>query len=236
MKKINLDKIYLSDNVSMNYIIGPLKDVIYCLATNRVDAANKHILEVSGEEYIISDFHFGHYNIIKYCNRPFNSVKEMSDTIIKNWNSTITKNDDIFFLGDFAMNLKYLFFLNQLNFRKIFWILGNHDKLNKILKYREKYNLNVELFNELFVKTKGYILYLNHFPIKASDYFPNICGHSHSRWKFLEPNAEISEYSKKDKLTKKKILKQPVLNISYEHYDYKPITINEALTYFKGYI
>ena len=79
--------------------------------------------------FLIGDCHFGHRNIIKYCNRPFASVEEMTDTLIKNWNGVVGKNDIVYVVGDFALcgKQKIIEIGQQLNGRKRL-ILGNHDQ------------------------------------------------------------------------------------------------------------
>lgn len=85
--------------------------------------------------FIISDTHFNHKNIIKYCNRPFKDVKEMNRVIIANWNKVATKDDMIFHLGDFALGDKSYIkqLVNQLN-GKIVLIKGNHDYSTDFIK------------------------------------------------------------------------------------------------------
>ena len=53
--------------------------------------------------YYTADTHFGHKNIIKYCERPFKSASHMDEVIIKNWNAIVKPEDTIFHLGDFSM-------------------------------------------------------------------------------------------------------------------------------------
>ena len=84
--------------------------------------------------YLISDTHFNHVNIIKYCNRPFNNVEEMNKILIKNWNNTVRDRDIVYFLGDFVLSKnkgtvmkKYDELLNG----EIIFIKGNHDKKGK---------------------------------------------------------------------------------------------------------
>ncbi len=83
--------------------------------------------------FVTSDSHFGHFNILKYCNRPFSSVEEMNETLIKNWNDNVSKNDTVIHLGDFAFrqseNLSKVF--NRLN-GNIHLLLGNHDNRKSV--------------------------------------------------------------------------------------------------------
>ena len=78
--------------------------------------------------WFTSDLHFGHRNIIKYCNRLWNTVEEMDEALIHNWNSVVGKNDIGVDLGDFAFasNQRWRELVSRLN-GKHYLILGNHD-------------------------------------------------------------------------------------------------------------
>ena len=53
--------------------------------------------------FFTSDTHFYHGNIIRFCNRPFEDVEMMNETIISNWNNTVGLDDTVFHLGDFCL-------------------------------------------------------------------------------------------------------------------------------------
>ena len=79
--------------------------------------------------WFTSDLHIGHENILKFCNRPFNSLQEMHMGLIKNFNSVVRSEDTIYFLGDVAMGHQstLTWFLKSLNTTKLMCIKGNHD-------------------------------------------------------------------------------------------------------------
>lgn len=52
--------------------------------------------------YFIADTHFYHKNVITFCNRPFSTVEEMNQTLITNWNKTVSDTDEVYILGDFV--------------------------------------------------------------------------------------------------------------------------------------
>lgn len=87
--------------------------------------------ELHDQIFFTGDQHFDHKNIIKYCNRPFNTVEEMNETIIAKFNSVVNEEDTIYHLGDFCLSKqlsRIKNFLSQLH-GKHHLILGNHDRL-----------------------------------------------------------------------------------------------------------
>ena len=81
--------------------------------------------------FFTSDTHFFHERIIVYSKRPWNTVEQMNEGIIKNWNNVIGKNDTVYHLGDVAMGgakraSELASILNRLN-GNIRLISGNHD-------------------------------------------------------------------------------------------------------------
>jgi calcineurin-like phosphoesterase family protein len=56
--------------------------------------------------WFTADFHLGHKNIIRYCNRPFDTVEEMNRTIIERLKSLVKTNHILYFLGDFCIGPK----------------------------------------------------------------------------------------------------------------------------------
>ncbi|MBL8880695.1 MAG: hypothetical protein JNG88_16400 [Phycisphaerales bacterium] len=53
--------------------------------------------------WFTADTHFGHANIIKHCRRPFASVEEMDETLLRNINARVGRSDTLYHLGDFAL-------------------------------------------------------------------------------------------------------------------------------------
>lgn len=78
--------------------------------------------------FLISDTHYNHSNVIRYCDRPFKDVYEMNKGIINSWNSVVRNDDICYHLGDFGFGNKEQIseWVRALNGR-IRLILGNHD-------------------------------------------------------------------------------------------------------------
>jgi calcineurin-like phosphoesterase family protein len=75
--------------------------------------------------YFTSDLHLGHSNVIKYSNRPFASVEEMDEELIRCFNSVVKKGDMVYDLGDTYFKSPKLY-EGRLN-GTIIRIKGSHD-------------------------------------------------------------------------------------------------------------
>lgn len=137
--------------------------------------------------WVISDTHFGHENIIKYCNRPFEDADHMDEIMIENWNSVVKPGDKVYHLGDVYMGSggKFLERFQKLNGKKRL-VLGNHDDLKR--KIDGKIYLG-DLFEKIYLFRcfKEFGLMLTHVPIhetsivRAGEGAINIHGHIHEK-------------------------------------------------------
>lgn len=137
--------------------------------------------------WLISDTHFNHSNIIKFCERPFEDAKKMNEALVENWNSVVREQDKVYHLGDVYMGGGFpredtTRLLRSLNGHKRL-ILGNHD------------NGKDQILQSVFEKIEVWRMFpefgllLTHVPVHESTLgegrfmekkFLNIHGHIHT--------------------------------------------------------
>lgn len=167
--------------------------------------------------YFISDTHFNHGNIIKYCKRPFNNVNEMNNIIILNWNNIVKNDDIIYHLGDFSLGRKEdtIGIAQKLNGIK-YIIRGNHDNWS-VNTYEE---MGFIVLKNAPIKLDKYRLLLSHVPVPdkqiPKDYI-NIHGHIHDK----------KLYECIEKYDPKLFSIDRHINISCDVTNFKPIKIEE---------
>lgn len=79
--------------------------------------------------WFTADTHYGHCNILNYCNRPFKDHEEMNEGIISHFNEVLRPGDVLYHLGDIKHSqMTFDNTLGRLNTKEIHLIIGNHDK------------------------------------------------------------------------------------------------------------
>lgn len=168
--------------------------------------------------YFTSDPHYYHANIIKYCNRPYNSVEHMNEELINNWNYVVTSEDTVYCLGDFSFAPRPVeLFSQRLNGHKIL-VPGNHDPIHPYNKHYKK-ALKQGTLKKLFklYEDNGWevlpidstldipgvaVVNLNHMPYDTTDqryleYKPIndkrwlLCGHVHEKWRVRDKMINV---------------------------------------------
>lgn len=154
--------------------------------------------------YFTSDLHFGHKNIIDFCDRPWNSVDAMNKGLIDNWNDTVGNDNLVYVLGDVCMGKidKSLQLLTQLKGIKRL-VPGNHDRCwigngPKHEKWIQRYeDVGFHPTAERYFRTSNEMFLLDHFPYEGDSHDKDryvehrpvdtglwlLCGHVHDAWK-----------------------------------------------------
>ena len=78
--------------------------------------------------FVTSNQQFGRPGAIKKYDRPFSSLEEMNETLIENWNLTVSPEDVVYVLGNFGWDPTTVEnCINTLN-GHIYFIEGEFDK------------------------------------------------------------------------------------------------------------
>lgn len=169
--------------------------------------------------FFTSDHHFGHANILKYedamrrnaSGERFQSVEEMDEHLIEQWNATVSLGDTVYHLGDLSYKLNTMEeILPQLN-GSIILIAGNHDPFFKSMHgdpeqqtAAREHALQIgfaELYIQHAITIEGIgLVQLSHFPYRPHEGAPEhdqrylelrpkpgeetalLHGHVHSQW------------------------------------------------------
>lgn len=164
------------------------------------------------EKWFISDTHFYHRNIIRFCKRPFTNTWEMNEALIKGWNARIKPWDKVYHLGDVALRVpnqhKFDELMGRLNGKKRLYI-GNHDHIEqKAYRHFER----IELWSGNIFRNFNFVC--SHLPLKTGQMRNaefNVHGHLHTV-KLQDPRY---------------------INICVEHTDYLPVSLDEIRAMIK---
>lgn len=165
--------------------------------------------------YFTADTHFGHDAIVKVCQRPFDNVENMNETLIQNWNEKVKGNDTVYIIGDMFFRCQNAdTILAKLKGKKKL-IIGNHDG-SWLNENTEKYFHSIDKFLEF---SDGFrMITLCHYPLmtwkhKEKSYM--IHGHIH--------NDTSCDYWQIIKST------QNLLNAGVDINFFEPVTFDELL-------
>jgi calcineurin-like phosphoesterase family protein len=184
--------------------------------------------------WIISDTHFGHKNIVKFCGRPMNHDNIMAS----NWHDLVQPDDTIVHLGDITYRgdrTDMLYLLKHLPGKK-FYVKGNHDKENDrwyrgagfeqigdllgtfieedVTRDGHPYKNTVKNYGFYWRDKRGRRILFSHYPDAwLLDWTINIHGHIHNN----PPSPKIASNGRDYR------------NVSVELMDYRPVRLGDIL-------
>jgi calcineurin-like phosphoesterase family protein len=185
--------------------------------------------------WFTADTHFGHGNIIKYCNRPFMSreerqalrgdararlrlsdetVQRHDDALLEAINARVAVDDELWIVGDFCWGgfAEARRYRDRIRCARVFLVWGNHDR-------GEIAPVFTDTLEQGMIRAEGQEIWLNHYPMrswnKAFHGSWHIYGHVHGR--LVRDDERNPGMLVKD--------------VGVDACDYKPISFAELRTY-----
>ena len=139
--------------------------------------------------FFTADLHFGHDEIIRFCDRPFESIADMNRDLINNWNSRVSNDDHVYIVGDLfyggrdaAGQKDAVAIVKKLN-GILHLVAGNHDL--PYLKNTDYHYLFADVDHLRYLSYDGKDIFLCHYPLAEwSGFFRgswHIFGHIHNQ-------------------------------------------------------
>lgn len=194
------------------------------------------IIHEPNKLWFTSDTHFGHLNIIRYCDRPFKDQYHMDKVLINNWNSLISNDDIVIHAGDFCWGGKgeWIHLLHRLNGTKIL-VPGNHDRDKDIPK--EMFEMVAYGYLNMEIKDdKPQRITACHFPMLSWHHSHkgawNLFGHWHSSTVHKPEgdgpdDKEVAEYVNNEEISYNK-LRPTQYDVGVDGNNYFPISYNQV--------
>lgn len=180
--------------------------------------------------FFTSDLHFGHENVIRFDNRPFETVEEMDAELIRRWNAKVRKGDLVYVLGDMiwkTRNSDAETLIRSLN-GQIILIKGNHDHFLHNAKAKNAL-AGVKDYDDICVKfedgtDKRVVLCHYYIPFYNGHRWQavHLHGHSHNSEEYLIEEA-IKQKLREDGFETRSY------NVGCMHWNYEPVTLDEIL-------
>lgn len=137
------------------------------------------------QTWFTADTHFGHANIIKYCQRPFLSDEEVAllddqprgkwrvsketihrhdQALLDAINGSVQKGDTLWILGDFCWGKfrEAKRYVDKIKCHKVNLVWGNHDDRT----VGQAFSKTIE---QGMVSVRGQKIWLNHYPMRSWD-------------------------------------------------------------------
>jgi len=174
--------------------------------------------------FFTADHHFSMPRILITCKRPFNSIEEHDEALIKLWNDIVKPDDKVYYLGDLTLKGARVanVIINRLHGQIHF--LVDYDHHDKHWANINLYNYSRITFYDIPIMLKGFYekpIILSHFPYTTwnrSHYGSlHFHGHSHGMLPKIPNRLDVG-----------------VDNAYKLLGEYRPFTLNEAIIFAKG--
>ncbi len=174
--------------------------------------------------WFTSDTHFGHENVLNFCDRPWESIAAMNNELINTINYWVKPDDTLYHLGDYSFRMTVqdaADLRKQIKCKDVHLIPGNHDKNWERPDISWVFRVEKPI---CVLKAEKRKFVLSHYPMADWQGMKHesihLHGHIHSKGVHYNELNRIQGLYRYD--------------VGIDANGYRPICLNEILQWFEG--